>query len=195
MVAMMNPKHKYTALENLYRRYESEARPFKVDALCKSGCAFCCTDMGNVDVTTLEALIIHEHLQTLSKPDRRHLAHQIKVNRNRKMQGRKAPCPFLDTHHTCRIYPIRPFSCRQLYSLKPCEKNGAVIHRKAHALAQKTITALKHLDDTGYNGHLTFVLQLLDDRCFKTTYLSGGFDPAAIAAFGKAHGIGINRQV
>ncbi len=90
---------------------------------------------------------------------------------------------------------VRPFSCRQLYSLRPCEEKGPTVHRQAAALAKETVQKIQRLDDTGYSGHLTYILTLLDDNCFRRLYLAGGFDPAAISAFGKSHGIVINRMV
>ncbi|MBW1717643.1 MAG: hypothetical protein JRJ77_17835 [Deltaproteobacteria bacterium] len=52
---------------------------------------------------------------------------------------------------------------------------------------------MQRLDDTGYSGHISFILYLLDKPGFRKLYLSGGFDPGKIARFGKSHGIVINR--
>ncbi|MGD8958479.1 MAG: hypothetical protein PVI27_01435 [Desulfobacteraceae bacterium] len=61
------------------------------------------------------------------------------------------------------------------------------------ALAQATVRQLQRLDDTGYSGHLTFILARLDQPGFRRNYRSGGFDPSRILAFAKSHRIVINR--
>ena len=61
-IAGLNPMDitaKKTDLESIYRRYEADVAEFKRGAFCKSGCAYCCTHYGTVDMTTLEGL----HLQ------------------------------------------------------------------------------------------------------------------------------------
>ena len=71
---------------------------------------------------------------------------------------------------------------------------GPTIHRQARDAAQKTIQLLKRLDANGYSGHISHILCLLDQRKFRKVYQGGGFDPAAIMAFGKKYGIVINRS-
>jgi len=61
-------------------------------------------------------------------------------------------------------------------------------------MADEAVNALMTLDDTGYAGHLTYLLSLLHIPEFYATYCGGGFDPAAIVDFGKSHGIRINRM-
>jgi hypothetical protein len=70
-----------------------------------------------------------------------------------------------------------------------------MVHRQAVALSRKTVREIQQLDDTGYSGHMSFVLQLLNDHRFKETYLSGGFDPGQIVDFGQSRGMIINRFV
>ena len=123
-------------LNVIYKRYEREVALFKAGAICKPGCAFCCIHFGSVDITTLEGRIIRAWMNQ-QHPDIR-TALQSKINANRKAQkkGQATPCPFLRTDHTCRIYPIRPFSCRQLYSLRTCEGRGPTVHRQAREASQ-----------------------------------------------------------
>jgi hypothetical protein len=54
---------------------------------------------------------------------------------------------------------------------------------------------MQQLDDTGYSGHLSHILYLLEKPGFRNFYLAGGFDPSRIMKFGKAHGLIINRFV
>jgi hypothetical protein len=52
---------------------------------------------------------------------------------------------------------------------------------------------MQELDDTGYSGHLSFILHLLEKASFRNQYVRGGFDPKKIMRFGKSHRIMINR--
>lgn len=191
----MNLKEKKERLYAIYERFDAESREFRKQAVCRPGCAFCCTNMGNIDVIALEGMVIREHLSSFSSKKKKEMHSRLLRNREEKEKGRIAPCPFLKADHTCLIYEIRPFSCRQLYSLEKCGPAGATVHREARELAQKTVKSLQQLDDNGYSGHISFILHLLDNREFREFYQSGGFDPARIRAFGKSCGLLINRMV
>jgi hypothetical protein len=189
----MNPTQKRERLFSIYEEFERDAAPWIKDALCGPGCSFCCTHFGSVDVTTLEALNIHDFVMRLPDEDREALRRGISANRELKLAGRAAPCPFLAEDQTCRIHAARPFSCRQLYSVQPCGATGPTVHRGARELVQATIRKLQQLDDTGYSGHISFVLTLLENPSFLERYRSGGFSPEAVAEFGRQHRLIINR--
>jgi Fe-S-cluster containining protein len=189
----MTFKAKKERLQEIYECFETDAHKFKKDAICKIGCTYCCTDVGNVDTTTLEGVIILERVNSLPQPLKGQVKKKIAQNRLRKEKEKIARCPFLKEDDTCLIYDIRPFSCRQLYSIRECRGRGPTVHRQATELAKKTVREMQRLDDTGYSGHISFILYLLDKPGFRKLYLSGGFDPGKIARFGKSHGIVINR--
>lgn len=191
----MTFKEKKDALKQIYDRFEQDASEFKKDAICKIGCTFCCTDVGNVDTTTLEGVIIQERVKKFPEPLRRTVRKRVTQNRQEKESQKIASCPFLKEGDTCLIYDIRPFSCRQLYSISECKGRGPTVHRQARELAKETVREMQWLDDTGYSGHLSFILHLLDVPGFKKFYLSGGFDPGRVAEFGRSHGLVINRFV
>lgn len=191
---MITSSGRFNLLEEIYDDYESLAQPFKTNAVCKAGCAFCCTHFGNVDVITLEGLRIHQWIEGLGKPEKAAVRKKVAKNMKKKTRKSIARCPFLSQNNTCRIYEIRPFSCRQLYSLRECTDQGPTVHRQAVALSKKTVLRLQQLDATGYSGHISFILHLMDKPDFRTTYRTGGFDPAKIMLFGKKHGIVINRM-
>jgi uncharacterized protein len=138
---------------------------------------------------------IRERILALEPLKRERARKRIRRNRSEKENRRAARCPFLEVDRTCLIYNIRPFSCRQLYSLRPCDARGPLIERRAHDLSRASVSRLQRIDDTGYSGHISYVLHLLDDGPFRALYLSGGFDPGRIVDFGKSHGIVINRIV
>jgi Fe-S-cluster containining protein len=180
-------------LKEIYERFEADALEFKKDAICKIGCTYCCTDVGNVDIVTLEGVIIRERVNSLSQPLKREVKKRIAENRLEKEKEKIARCPFLKEDDTCLIYDIRPFSCRQLYSIKECRGRGPTVHRRATELSKEVVREIQRLDDTGYSGHISFILYLLDKSGFRKLYLSGGFDPGKIAKFGKTHRLVINR--
>ena len=189
------PEKKLAALKAIYAEYEAQAASFKAQAVCAPGCAYCCTHYGHLDMTTLEGLRLQHGLQALSKAQQRRLSKKINANRKAKEAGKTSVCPFLSPDKTCCIYQLRPFSCRQLYSLKKCGEHGPIVHPQAVELAKDTILRIQALDATGYSGHITYVLALLDKPGFYRRYVSGGFDPSQVAAFGRSHGLIINSAV
>lgn len=189
----MNLKEKKERLKEIYERFESDASEFKKHAICKIGCTYCCTDVGNVDIITLEGVIIRDRVNSLPLPLKGQVKKRIAQNKLEKEKEKIARCPFLKEDNTCLIYDIRPFSCRQLYSIKECSGRGPTVHRQSTELARETVKEIQRLDDTGYSGHISFILYLLDMPGFRRLYLSGGFDPGKIAKFGKPHRLVINR--
>jgi len=179
----------------IYNRFERDVSEFKKAAVCQIGCADCCINVGNVDITTLEGIIIHERINTLAKPLKAEIQKRLAQNRAEKENNKFAKCAFLKEDNTCLIYDIRPFSCRRLYSVEKCNGGPPIIHRQAVKLANEVVRELQYLDDTGYSGHLSFILYLLDKPKFKKAYLSGKFDPRKIKDFGISHNILINRFV
>ena len=184
------------ALEKIYQSFEQETAPFRTGAACSEGCAYCCTDAGRIDCTTLEALRIHDHMAKMARPRRRDLQKALKRDMYRRETGKPSPCPFLAKTRACSIYPLRPFACRRIYSLHRCApEQPPMLSRQAMTLAQNAIAAQQRLDANGYSGHLSFMLHLLDQPEFRATYRAGGFKPETIMAFGKSHGIVINKMV
>jgi len=181
-------------LTTIYDAFEAKAQPYRSQAVCRPGCAFCCTHYGSLDIVTLEGAAIRAHLQRMPRAVQTRLKKRITRNRRLKESGQAAACPFLNANDTCGIYAVRPFSCRQLYSVRTCGPGGPVIHRRAVALAAAAVGELQQLDATGYSGHLTFILEMLDSAEFDRLYRGGGFAPETIRDYGKVHGIRINRM-
>ena len=186
-------EEKKEKLHNTLERFERENRPYSQQAFCKPGCSFCCTFMGNIDIITLEGLIILEHIENQPEEFQTALKKKIEENKTDKEKGLKPPCPFLKENNTCQVYSVRPFSCRQLYSVRECGDSSPLAHRQAVDAARSTVREIQKIDDTGYSGHISYILQLLEDAAFRKLYLSGGFAPERIMKFGKTHGLIINR--
>lgn len=187
---------KFNMLDDIYGRFEEETAPFRETAACEKGCAFCCTDAGSIDMTTLEGLRIRNRIAQLPRPQQSAQRKALAKDARRREVGQPSPCPFLLKNRSCRIYAIRPFSCRRIYSLKRCgPEQSPILHRQVMALAETVIQRLQALDDTGYSGHISYILHMLDAPEFLDVYAAGGFQPEAIMAYGKTHKIGINRMM
>ena len=157
----------------LYERYERLVEPFKEQAVCEKGCASCCIDVGSIGATTLEGLIILEYLQGWDHQAIEEINRSLRENRREKLNSVLVHCPFLDEEASCRIYALRPFSCRRLYSVKKCHGQGAVVHRQALVLGQKIEKELQNLDPGGCSGHLSYILHLLENETFCRDYVQG----------------------
>jgi len=91
----MTWNEKKDKLKELYQRFESDAHEYKQHAICKIGCTFCCTDVGNVDINTLEGLVIYERIKTFPQPRKGHVQEKLVQNKREKEKQRIARCPFL----------------------------------------------------------------------------------------------------
>lgn len=187
---------KFNTATEIYDRFEDESSPYRESAACKKGCAFCCTEAGVIDITTLEGLRIRNRITKLSRPQQSALKKALAKDVRHREQGRNAPCPFLLKNMACSIYDIRPFACRRIYSLKRCgPEQSPVIHRQVMEMAKEVIHRLQKLDDTGYSGHISYILHMLNTPAVLEVYMAGRFEPEAIMAYGKTHRIAINRMM
>jgi hypothetical protein len=182
-------------LPEIYSDFENSVSEFKKSAACKVGCADCCIYVGNVDITTLEGIVIQNRLESFEKKLKDKIRKNLDKNKAERERSVLARCAFLKEDNTCRIYDIRPFSCRRIYSIKQCNQSQPVVHRQVIESADYTISKLQQLDDKGYSGHMSFILYLLDKSGFRKAYLGGKFNPGKIMNFGKSHGIIINRFI
>jgi Fe-S-cluster containining protein len=188
-------REKKSKLYELYDAFAESARPFTGMAVCKVGCADCCTSVGDVGATTLEGFLILEHIRTRFSAGQKELSKRLKQNRKDREVSKLARCAFLQKDNTCAVYQFRPFSCRRLYSLKQCGESGPMVHRQVWDLAREIEASIQAVDDTGYSGHLSHILQILSDAGFLKTYLEGGFSPDDISEYALKHNIIINRFV
>ncbi len=169
----MDIKIKTKQLQTLYQQFDEKARVHREAAVCAAGCADCCINVGNVDAVTLEGWLILERMKNMDPRRRSQLKQKIEENAWIKEESRYARCPFLLDTLRCGIYPVRPFSCRRLYSLARCGESGPTVHRLVWQMAEETIAALKDLDGSGCFGHLSHILQVLQDPQFRKAYLNG----------------------
>ena len=187
---------KIPELSKIYSSFAHGTKAYTDQGACQKGCGFCCTDAGNIDVTTLEGLQIQHAIKALPRARQTSLNKALAKNIRKREKKETHPCPFLLKNKACMIYPVRPFACRRIYSNHICTReNPPQVSRHVMDMATQSIRALQQLDDTGYSGHISFVLHMLDTPAFLETYLAGEFKPEAIMRFGKSHGIIINKMM
>ena len=185
---------KKNRLQTIYGDFENAAAPYKTEAACAKGCAFCCSDAGSIHITTLEGLVIRDRLNRLPRPRQVAVNKRLAADMKQREQKKPSACPFLMKNRACMIYDVRPFACRRIYSLKTCSRDQhPVLSRWVMAKGDEAIRALQQLDDSGYSGHLSYILYMLDTPAFLNAYVAGDYRPEAVMAFGKSHGIIINR--
>lgn len=181
-------------LEGVYDAFQSRALPFVAGAACRPGCADCCTNVGEIYTTTLEGLRIRLALQAMSVFEARVLRQRIAENKEEKKRSLLLPCPFLDPEKHCRIYAVRPFTCRRLYSIEPCGQKGPVVHRDLWALAEEFTRAVQALDPLGYSGHVSYILSLFDDPSFTESYMAQKPFPKALERLVRDYDLLIHAQ-
>jgi len=189
-------EEKIPALEDIYNRFEETTRELKEGMACGQGCSFCCEAAGSIDITTLEGLRIRQAMEKLPKSRQKDLTKVFRKEIKNRENKVTTPCPFLMKNKSCMIYDVRPFSCRRVYSVHVCTKDAPpAVSRQVMEVAGKTIGELQQLDNTGYSGHLSYILYMLSVPAFWEVYINGEFKPMEIMEFGKSHHIGINRMV
>ena len=185
---------KKSRLQTIYDDFETAAAPYKTEAACGKGCAFCCSDAGSIHITTLEGLVIRDRIDRLPRSRQVAVKKNLAADMKQREQKKPSACPLLMKNRACMIYDVRPFACRRIYSLAVCGRDQhPVLSRQVMAMGDEAIRALQQLDDSGYSGHLSYILHMLDTPAFLSTYLAGEYRPEAVMAFGKSHGIVINR--
>ena len=180
----------------IYNRFAGDTEGFRTSAACAKGCAFCCTEAGSIDTTTLEGIRIREAISQMPSIRRNEIKKALTKEMKKREAGRVLPCPFLQKNKACMIYEARPFACRRIYSLHRCAKeNPPLLSRQYMDMAQETLKDLQLLDENGYSGHISYILHMLDTPRFLDTYMAGEYKPEEIMVFGKTHGIVINKFV
>jgi uncharacterized protein len=188
----MDIKAKVKKLQALYREFEEKARSYREAAVCTVGCADCCINVGNVDAVTLEGWMIIERIKTMDPGRRSRLWRMLEDNARTKQEATYTRCAFLMNNHNCAIYPVRPFSCRRLYSLVRCGESGPTVHRQMWRMAEETVAAIHQLDGGGCSGHLSYVLLLLKDPSLRRVYLDDILTAESLRGFAFATNLCLN---
>jgi Fe-S-cluster containining protein len=184
-------KERETVLCRIYDLYDQFTGT--LDLACQKGCASCCTC--NVTLTTLEAHLISRHLE---KEGQRALLDKLMQSTNGRrfqprvttnhlaalcMDGQDPPeedcdpswgrCPLLD-REVCSIYPVRPYACRCLLSIRKCEDAGhAEIPPFVLTVNTVFMQVIEHVDRTGMSGNLIDVMGWMAKDAHARTHAGG----------------------
>jgi Fe-S-cluster containining protein len=140
-------ERKKNGLQAIYDDFENAAAPYKTEAACGKGCAFCCTDAGGIHITTLEGLVIRDRINQLPRARQVAVKKALATDIRRREQKKNSACPLLMKNRACMLYAWRPFACRRIYSLKVCSQDQhPLIHRQVMVLGDEAISALQQLD-------------------------------------------------
>ncbi len=149
--------------------------------VCKQHCSTCCTQ--NVTITAIEGeeilrFVLAENMtawfvEKFTSP-RTHRPAEITTNGFAKacLDGidtdisdnfNASPCPFLKDN-SCRIYPVRPFTCRLFTSTQRCSFIEPALMPDYYLEAATAVTQLvEHLGQGEYWGNMLDVLPALLD--------------------------------
>jgi len=189
-------KQQIEKLKTIYDAFDEKTAAYRSEAACAKSCAFCCSQAGSIDIITLEGIVIWEYLAMMPRARQKNIQKVMTQDIKKREAGTVFPCPFLQKNKSCMIYDVRPFACRRIYSLHVCSKEKPPqLNRHVMEQAKRTLRQLQQVDDTGYSGHISFILFMLDTPRFLDTYLAGDFKPGEIMDFGKTHQISINRMM
>ena len=114
-------KNELEAMLNFYSSIEDSFKPFcsEFNIHCESGCGKCCEHFVP-DLTRGEATCIAYYLLFFLKDDKAEDILKKNIGNN------KGPCPFYnpDSSFHCKIYPVRPLTCRLFGSAATRTKSG-----------------------------------------------------------------------
>ncbi|MDD3813690.1 MAG: hypothetical protein PHZ02_03505 [Desulfocapsaceae bacterium] len=148
---------------------------------CKENCAVCCTQ--NVTITAVEGEVVHrwirekgcelwlaESLQKKGATSRPRMTTNdfagacLQGEEGQPEQyGNMSPCPFLE-NRCCRIYEVRPFSCRCFASEQSCSSGDSALLPEYYLSASTAVMQIiEHLGQGEYWGNMLDVLAALCD--------------------------------
>ncbi|MFH2123647.1 MAG: hypothetical protein ABIJ50_09230 [Pseudomonadota bacterium] len=149
---------------------------------CKQNCAACCTQ--NVTITAVEGEVVHRWIREegfelwfAESLQKKEVTSRPRMTTNDfagaclgkgedvqpEQYGNMFPCPFLE-NNCCRIYEVRPFSCRCFASEQTCTSGKAALLPESYlSAATAVMQIIEHLGQGEYWGNMLDVLAALSD--------------------------------
>ncbi len=190
----MDIQNRCRILQRFYEIYDAFSAG--IEKACRKYCATCCTC--NVTATTLEGLLIYDHLKTCGdsgalaqialSADQPHFKPSITINQmaDRCARGQDIPdetgdpatgfCPWLETG-ACSLYALRPFGCRAMLSTMDCAGSGAAdMPDFVLSVNNLFMQYIEALDVPGFSGNLIDVLHFLATDMHRQAYANRQLD-------------------
>ncbi len=171
-------------IQHIYRNFEQWTEENSLSFACHKGCATCCTQ--NVTMTAVEGDCIHgfinkhnmqnwlveklqaqktkeKALETTNEFAGKCLAGQESSRALGHEERQEASCPFLEDND-CKIYPVRPFTCRSFASAIQCQP-GLAAEQPPYYISATTAAQqlIEHVGQGEYWGNMLDVLLALCD--------------------------------
>lgn len=170
-------------LQTIYRQFEQWIATNAPEFACQKSCATCCTQ--NVTMTAVEGDLIHRFIndnglhswfaeKLNQKKSQQHIVETTNEFAQRCLSGidegtnatsnqNQATCPYLEDK-SCRIYEVRPFSCRSFASVKKCLPGEAAELPQFYISTTTTaLQLIEHIGQGEYWGNMHDVLLALSD--------------------------------
>lgn len=173
------PPLKEEILHAVYEEFSAWSAGFSF--ACEKKCAACCTQ--NVSITAVEGEAIHRWIRENDRDSWLAAALQKKGETDRPRMttndfagaclqgddgepeqfGNMSSCPFLE-NDCCRIYEVRPFSCRCFASEQRCSATTSALLPEYYLSASTVVMQIiEHLGQGEYWGNMLDVLSALCD--------------------------------
>lgn len=186
----MDIKDRCKILKRFYEIYDEFVAG--IDKACRKYCATCCTC--NVTATTLEGLLVYEHLSTSAdsailaqiraSADQPRFRPAITINEmaHRCSRGEDIPdetgdpgagsCPWLKAN-ACSFYKVRPFGCRAMVSTMDCAGSGtADMPEYVLSVNNLFMQYIEALDIPGFSGNMIDIMHFLKTDTQRQAYTS-----------------------
>jgi Fe-S-cluster containining protein len=173
------PSLKEEILHSIYEAFSDWSAGFP--CACKKNCAACCTQ--NVTMTAVEGELIHRWIRENGCESwfarglqKKGVTCRPRMTTNdfagaclrgedvqSEQYGNMFPCPFLE-NGSCRIYEVRPFSCRCFASEQSCSSGTSALLPEYYLSASTVVMQIiEHLGQGEYWGNMLDVLTALCD--------------------------------
>jgi Fe-S-cluster containining protein len=110
----------YKAIDESNTKFNERGEPA---VTCKKGCSFCCNI--KVEATQIEIDVIVDYMAKKKiKVSQKQLEGQVPLTVENHFMSPFRKCVFLDDQGSCKIYEVRPFVCRNYFSVgdpKECD--------------------------------------------------------------------------
>ena len=176
-------------VRSIYREFDSWVEQFSLS--CRKGCTACCTR--DVTLTAVEAELIIDYLKVNKQEDwlagkldgdlpriapscttneyAQHCLEEKDIEPDPAVNG--GICPFLEDG-ACKIYHVRPFSCRSFASTTLCRPGKSAVAPPHYLTAVTAVSqVIEHLGQRYYWGNMLHIIYLLaqqDERTADMAY-------------------------